>query len=117
MSNQWLLETIPPVTYKADHPLRNLIADIVDNLPDEDRLLLEAIMWEGVSLSEAATRLGLAARQSAHYRLKRALGLVRAELEKAGIEEDADTRRISLSVSASDEGDARPTGSTTDSSE
>lgn len=87
MSNQYLLETLPNVTYKGgDHPMRERIADIVDGLPEQDRIIIEAIMWEGISLSEAATRLGLSARQSAHYRLKRALGLVRDELEKEGYE-------------------------------
>ncbi len=111
MSNQFLLERLPPVAYKQEHPLREVFADIVDNLPEEDRLIIEAIMWEGISLAEAAHRLGLGAKQSAHYRLGRALGLVEDELKKVGY--DVNSRRISGSTSAGDEDNVRDNGSAT----
>lgn len=101
MSGQtWLLELLPPAEYKGEHPLRELFADIVDNLPDEDRILIEAIFYEGLSLSEAAYRLGFggaspkgiqegtAAKQTAHYRMNRALRLIREALDKEGFNVD-----------------------------
>ncbi len=81
----WLLELLPPAQYKSEHPLREVFAEAVDNLPEEDRLIIEAVFWEGVSLSEAAHRLGLSAKQSAHYRLQRALGRLKESLEARGI--------------------------------
>lgn len=84
MSNDYLLESIPPVTYKSEHPLRELFADIIDDMDPEDRIVIEAVFFEGVALSELAHRLGLGARQSAHYRLNRALGLVKGALEEKG---------------------------------
>lgn len=83
--------------------MRELFAEIVDDLDDEDRRLIEAVFYEGLSLSEAAYRLGFggatstgrnegrAAKQTAHYRLNRALNQIRTALEKRGITHDDGT--------------------------
>lgn len=83
---EWLLHLLPPAQYKEEHPLRGLIADAVEALPDDDRLTLEAWAWEEIPLIEIARRLGLNARQSAHYRVQRALGLLKDELKERGFE-------------------------------
>lgn len=84
----WLLELLPPAEYKGPHPLRDVFASAVDSLPPEDRLVIEAWAWEGLSLSEIAKRLGLGAKQSAHYRLNRALGLLKIALATRGVDLD-----------------------------
>lgn len=89
-NHEWLLHLLPPAQYKQEHPLREVFAECVDNLPEEDRLIIEAIYWEGITLAEAAQRLGLGAKQSAHYRLNRALGLLKEALIEKGINPNAD---------------------------
>lgn len=101
MSNEFLLERLPPVRYKGPHPMREMFAVIIDDLPEEDRLIIEAIFFEGISLSEAAHRLGLGAKQSAHYRVNRALEMIRKKLEEQDY--DIDSGRISSSVGPGDE--------------
>jgi len=85
MSGQeWLLHELPPANYKHEHPLRELFADAIDLLDEEDRLAIEAIYWEGITLAELAVRLGLGAKQSAFYRKNRAVGNLKQILERIG---------------------------------
>lgn len=86
--NDWLLHELPPANYKHEHPLRELFADAIDLLDEEDRLAIEAIYWEGITLAELAVRLGLGAKQSAHHRKKRAVANLKEKLAVLGFPED-----------------------------
>ena len=86
--NTWLLELLPPAEYKSHHPLRGLFADCLDDLNPEDKFLLEAWAWEGLTLSQLSTRMGFGGKQTAHYRLNRALRALRQALKERGLDYD-----------------------------
>jgi len=42
-----------------DTELRDLIAELVDSLPEDERTVIEALFWEGLSARQLAVRLGV----------------------------------------------------------
>lgn len=85
----WLIERGIPVG-KGDHPLRELMADLLDEMEPDDRRILEAWAWEGLTYREIAEEFGLAGRQGGHYRVQAALKRLRKLLEERGINYDSD---------------------------
>ncbi len=69
----WLFEG-EQLRYRGDHPLKDVIAEAIDEMDnEEDRWLINMIAWEGLSFAEAAQRLGLNTKQAAHWRWGRAM--------------------------------------------
>jgi DNA-directed RNA polymerase specialized sigma24 family protein len=81
----WLLEQGKPLTHRGDHPLRDLIADLLDELEEDDRRVLEMWAWEGLTFQAIANELGLAGRQGGHYRVVAALAKLKVLLKEKGI--------------------------------
>lgn len=82
----WLLERGEPVG-KQDHPLKDLIAEVIDSLETRHREALEMWAYEGLTYREIADHFDLAGRQGGHYRVKAALKALKEALEEKGINE------------------------------
>lgn len=80
------IEVGDPILGKGDHPLRDLLAELVDDLEPEDRYVIEAWAYERVTYAELARRLGLAGRQGGHYRVLVALEKLAEALAERGID-------------------------------
>lgn len=82
----WQLEQGTPVIGKGDHPLRDLIAEIVDDLDPETRLVIEMYAYERATFQQIADEFGLAGRQSGAYRVEAALKILKEKLQEKGID-------------------------------
>jgi hypothetical protein len=82
----WQLEQGEPVIGKGDHPLRELIADIVDDLDPETRLVIEMYAYERATFQAIADEFGLAGRQSGAYRVEAALKILKEKLLERGVD-------------------------------
>lgn len=81
----WLLEQGTPIG-KGDHPLRELIADIIDGLEDErTRFVLNMWAYEGLTFAAIAEELGLAGRQGGQYAVRAALKVLKEKLIEQGV--------------------------------
>jgi RNA polymerase sigma factor for flagellar operon FliA len=63
------------------------IAEALRCLPAEDQILLRLRFWEGLSVADIARSLGLP-QKPLYRRLDRAIGQVRAELERVGMSKE-----------------------------
>lgn len=85
---EWILdkgsELFPPTT---NHPLADLIVDIIDGWgeDDEDRRALEMHAWQRATYAEIAEEFGLSGRPSGFYRVQRALDRLREEMEDMNV--------------------------------
>lgn len=61
---------------------REMIARAVDSLPEELRLVVEAIIYERLTYREAADRLGYKAHSQVYYKLDQATDMLREKLEE-----------------------------------
>jgi DNA-directed RNA polymerase specialized sigma24 family protein len=81
----WIDEVIgagTPVSARAEHPLRWVIADVLDEMEPRFSEPLRMWAWENMSYAAIARELGLAGRQSAHERVKAALAVFKDRMEE-----------------------------------
>lgn len=64
--------------------LLDYVAQLVDELPEDYRLIVEAIAYERLTYREAADRLGYKAHSQLYYKYEQALKMLQSGLE--GIE-------------------------------
>lgn len=81
----WMLEGAGPLINPIPHEFGEVVKDAVDSLKPQDRWVVEMYFYERVPLSEMAARMGLSGRQSAAYRLGRALGHLEQALAERGV--------------------------------
>lgn len=81
----WLLELGSPIG-KKDHPLKDLVAEVIDSLEPKHQQAINMWAYEGLTYREIAEHFGLAGRQGGHYRVKAALKVLRKALEERGID-------------------------------
>lgn len=89
----WALEGGTAVVGKGDHPMRDVLAELVDDLEPEDRRVLEMWAWERCTYQMIADHFGLAGRQGGQFRVARALKKLAAVLAGRGIG-DVDALRL-----------------------
>lgn len=81
----YIFHHLPPLKYKGTHPMRGVFIEAVDALEDDDRRAINMRFWENLTYREIAENLGLSAKQSGHYRVKRALWRLEEELAERGV--------------------------------
>lgn len=72
----WVAEVIEaglPLSSRAEHPLRAVIADTLDELDEFYAEPLRMFAWENLTYEAIAKELGLAGRSSGHARVQAAL--------------------------------------------
>lgn len=84
---EWMIEGAGPLVDPIPHRYGEIVRECVDSLKPQDRYAVEMYFYERISLAEMAHRLGLKGRQSAAYRLGRALGHLEECLKERGITE------------------------------
>ena len=86
----WLLELGAPIG-RADHPLKDLIAEAIEELGPKDREAIDMYYFEGLTLAEVAAHFNLAGKQSGQYRVWSATQRLGVILQEKGLT-DATTR-------------------------
>ena len=80
LASDWI-DNIPDEEGPSMDPeYKDLIASLVDELPEEYRLIIEAIIYERLSFRDAAQRLGYKAHSHLYYKYQEALEMIGAEL-------------------------------------
>lgn len=80
LASHWI-ENLSDETQAIDQDKKDTISRIVDELPEEYRLIVEAIVYERLTYRDAADRLGYKAHSQVYYKFEEALELLRQELE------------------------------------
>jgi RNA polymerase sigma factor for flagellar operon FliA len=70
------------------HALGTRLAEAVDQLPGEDRVMVRLRFWQGLSVADVARALAVP-QKPLYRRLERVLAGLRAELERRGVDREA----------------------------
>jgi RNA polymerase sigma factor (sigma-70 family) len=57
----------PPPPTPEDEAMRDMVAEVVDNLSPKSRFLIEAVYYEGLTPAQLARRLNVPARTVSHW--------------------------------------------------
>lgn len=80
LASHWI-ENLADGTADYDQEFKDSISRIVDELPEEYRLIVEAIIYERLTYREAADRLGYKAHSQVYYKFEEACEMLRESLE------------------------------------
>lgn len=80
----WLLEMGDPIR-REDHPLKDVIAEAIEELKPADRRAINMYFYEGLIYKDIAEEEGLAGKTSGQYRVDRAVQALAVKLREKGI--------------------------------